>query len=126
MICKLLNILWEISEEVAAAARGDRCDRNQLDIIIIKCLFCWPESQSWEEQLLAEQKGNWHRFKMEGGQSEIEQKQQDHIEEIPSSSKQLEMQIFQKHEKNILHPPKTQTICCEPSRTRCLLSLAEH
>ena len=45
---------------------------------------------------------------MEGGQSEIEQKQQAHIEEIPSSSKQLEMQIFQKHEKNILQPPKTQ------------------
>lgn len=56
---------------------------------------------------LAEQKGHWHRFKMEGGQSEIEQKQQDHIEEIPSSSKQLEMQIFQKHKKNI-QPPKTQ------------------
>lgn len=48
------------------------------------------------EAPLTEQKAYWHRFKLEGGQSELEQKQQDLIVKIPSSLLQLERQILHK------------------------------
>lgn len=48
---------------------------------------------------------------MEGGQYEIEQKRRGHAVEIPSSSMQLEMQIFQEGKKHLPVLQKNRRAC---------------
>lgn len=55
--------------------------------------------EGWWRGRESKQKGHWHRFKMEGGQSEIEQKQQDQA--VGANPSQL-------HTAGGAHPPEAQ------------------